>query len=432
MYESRRILGSTGTRGTMLLVTLLLVSTAGAAQFTVNDKQDAPDSGLDGVCATAAGVCSLRAAIQEANASPGADTIQLPAAKYGLKLVGAGEDAAATGDLDITDDLTILGAGAGPTVVKGKKDRVFEILGATVAMSGLTVSKGTVGKKGDFGSEFGGGGIRNGGDLTLTDCVVTSNKASDDGGGLANDGGTLTLVRTTVSKNKAEDDAGGIDNDNGTVMLTETTVDKNQAGDEGGGMESEGGDTTATATTISNNKGKNNAGGVNLEQGGEFSGTNVTVSGNKAKTAGGGINVEDFTSSATLTSTSLKNNKARSGAAIANAGGTVTVTSSLFDKNKKSTCDGIITSGGGNVEDTDDCGLGGGDVRGAGKLKIKGLKDNGGPTKTHALVAGNPAIDAGNDAACPGVDQRGIGRVDVPGVGSATCDAGAYEFVPPP
>jgi len=411
----------------------LLAAPAGAVDFTVNDKKDAPDAVIDGVCATATGVCSLRAAIQEANATAGADTISLPANKYALKIVGAGEDAAATGDLDISDDLAIVGAGAKATVIIGKKDRVFHVQsGTVVSMADLTISKGAVGKKGDLGNAFGGGGVRNEGDLTLSGVLVSGNKAADDGGGLSNDGGTLTLVAVTVSKNKSGDDAGGIDNDGGALIMTGTTVEKNKAADEAGGMETEGGAITAIDCTISSNTAKDDGGGVNLEQGGTFAGTNVTISGNKAKAEGGGLNIEDGLSSATLISATLANNKAKEGGGVFNDSGTISISSSLFHKNKKTTCVGTITSGGGNVEDSNDCGLGGSDLGGAGKLKVKGLKNNGGSTKTHALVAGNPAIDAGNDVDCPANDQRGVARIDVAGVGTATCDAGAYEFVPEP
>ncbi len=419
-------------RLSLALALVALAVPAGAVEFNVNDKNDAPDAVIDGTCATALGVCSLRAAIQEANATAGADVINLPANKYTLKIVGGGEDAAAAGDLDVLDDLTIVGAGSKSTVIKGKKDRVFEVLGGTVAMSDLTISKGAVGTKGQIGDEFGGGGIRNHALLGLTRVIVTSNKVSDDGGGIANDGGTLTLTESTVGKNKAGDDAGGIDNDGGTLVLERSTVEKNSAGDEGGGLETESGDVVATDTTISSNKAKAGAGGINLEQGGTLDGTNVTISGNKAKTTGGGIRVEDGASAATLTSATLANNKAAEGGGIFNDGGSLTVVSALFHKNKKVTCVGAITSGGGNVEDTDECGFGVGDLGGAGKLKVKGLKSNGGPTKTHALAAGNPAIDAGRDDDCSVADQRGVPRVDVPGVGTAVCDAGAYEFVPEP
>ncbi len=50
------------------------------------------------------------------------------------------------------------------------------------------------------------------------------------------------------------------------------------------------------------------------------------------------------------------------------------------------------------------------------------LADNGGPTLTHALLPGSPALDAGNDAACSATDQRGVSRPQ-----GAHCDIGAYE-----
>ena len=87
-----------------------------AAGFTVNSPIDAPDANPgDGICATAAGLCSLRAAIQEANATPTADIVTVPPGTYVLSLAGRGEDLAATGDLDINDasngKLTIVGTG---------------------------------------------------------------------------------------------------------------------------------------------------------------------------------------------------------------------------------------------------------------------------------------------------------------------------------
>src|SRR6266404_7208434 len=92
---------------------LLAVAPAAAATFTVNDTADAVDAAPgNGSCATAGGGCTLRAAIQEANANTGPDTITVPDGTYMLTIAGRDEDSAATGDLDITDDVTITGAGA--------------------------------------------------------------------------------------------------------------------------------------------------------------------------------------------------------------------------------------------------------------------------------------------------------------------------------
>src|SRR5206468_13059729 len=89
-----------------------------AASFTVNSTTDAVDASPgDGLCATSGGQCTLRAAIEEANALPGADIVNLPAGTYSISL-GAGDFNAAS-DLHITDELEIRGAGANQTFVDG-------------------------------------------------------------------------------------------------------------------------------------------------------------------------------------------------------------------------------------------------------------------------------------------------------------------------
>ncbi|MEJ2747533.1 MAG: CSLREA domain-containing protein, partial [Anaerolineae bacterium] len=140
------------------------------------------------------GFCSLREAIIAANsdkqsggkpgecvAGSGADTIIIPAGHYTLSRTDNGkEDAAATGDLDITEDLTIIGAGADVTVIDGNgiTDRIFHVLSGPVTISGVTVQDGNV--RGD------GGGIYNAAHLTLTDSVLTQNAADGVGGALYN------------------------------------------------------------------------------------------------------------------------------------------------------------------------------------------------------------------------------------------------------
>jgi CSLREA domain-containing protein len=108
-----------------VLVALLLfggAELAHAATFTVNSTADAVDTNPgDGVCADGSGNCTLRAAIMEANALPGADTITLPAGTYILTIPGINEDAAATGDLDITADLTINGADTASTIIRHER-----------------------------------------------------------------------------------------------------------------------------------------------------------------------------------------------------------------------------------------------------------------------------------------------------------------------
>src|SRR5438094_10032224 len=120
-----------------------------AATFNVTSTIDAVEASPgDGICASAGSQCTLRAAVQEANALPGADTIMLPAGTYVLTVGGASarcEDAAAKGDLDITDDVTIIGAGAPITIIDGNGiDRVFDVA-AQANIRGVTIRNGNAG-----------------------------------------------------------------------------------------------------------------------------------------------------------------------------------------------------------------------------------------------------------------------------------------------
>src|SRR4026209_794317 len=101
----------------MAVVLLLVAATPGRA-FYVNSTKDQVDAVIDGVCASAEGLCTLRAAVQEAEATVAPDVINVPAGKYTLKITGIFENNGAAGDLDITRDLTINGAGVGKTIIQ--------------------------------------------------------------------------------------------------------------------------------------------------------------------------------------------------------------------------------------------------------------------------------------------------------------------------
>src|SRR2546430_14094222 len=241
---------------------LSLVAVPGhAVTFVVNTTADTADAVPgDGRCADSGGACSLRAAVQEANALAGADTIQLAAATYVLT-GAAGDDLAVSGDLDITGDLTLTGAGTASTIIDGGGvDRVLDIdpsgAGVSVTISNLTVRGGNAAGQA-------GGGIRNLGTLSLSNVTLAANSSGVNGGGLLNLG-TLTLTNTTVSGNTAGTDGGGIYNSGGgTLTITASTLSgnsANSAGRNGGGI------FNASAATL----------------------TNVTVSGNSANSGGGG------------------------------------------------------------------------------------------------------------------------------------------------
>jgi CSLREA domain-containing protein len=196
-----------------------------AAGFTVNSTGDGSDANPgNGICATSGGVCTLRAAIQEANALAGADTITLPAGTYSLTIGGVSEDNAATGDLDITTDITILGAGAGSTTINGSSlsDRIFQIMTAgSLTLNDLTVSGSSV-------TNYTGGAVSNAGTLIATDVVFSGNTITNSVGGAIYSTGTTTLTRVAIFGNAATN-GGGIDVAGGTTTLTNVTVSGNSS-----------------------------------------------------------------------------------------------------------------------------------------------------------------------------------------------------------
>jgi CSLREA domain-containing protein len=235
--------GAMTTMVFLLLLCVLFLRPVHAVSFQVDSTADAVDATIgDGICATAAGKCSLRAAIQEVNVTPDKDnTITLPPGTYSLTQTGAGEDAATTGDLDMVNDLVLMGTGSGEVIISGRGDRVFDILApATVTISGVIIENGDA--HNGTGQPDVGGGIRNAGTLTLTSVAITSNMALD-GGGLANvDSGSATLTNVTISGNLASRDGGGIANSskNGSLSLLNVTVSTNSSGSQGHGIQNLG------------------------------------------------------------------------------------------------------------------------------------------------------------------------------------------------
>lgn len=150
------------------------------------------------VTTTADGVAgSLRAAIIQANASNGHDTIIVPAGTYTLTMAGANEDSAATGDLDIRSDLTISGAGSDRTIIDGGGlDRVLQVFGAKAAISGVTIQGGNASQ--------GAGLFNSGGNVTLSQCVIDGVAqglpgGTAEGGALFNAAGTLNIAGGLIS-----------------------------------------------------------------------------------------------------------------------------------------------------------------------------------------------------------------------------------------
>jgi hypothetical protein len=126
-----------------------------------------------------------------------------------------------------------------------------------------------------------------------------------------------------------------------------------------------------------------------------------------------------------VTNSTLSGNFAASGGGIHNdTGGTATLKNTIIANSVSGgECAGSLVSLGNNLDSANTCGLGvAGDLSNT-NPKLGPLQDNGGPTLTHALLEGSPAIDAGDDSAAPATDQRGVSRPQ-----GAASDIGAFEL----
>ena len=376
---------------------LSMVAAAQAATFNVDTTADEVDANPgDGLCLTASSHCSLRAAIQAANASAGtADTINVPAGTYTLSLTGIKEENAATGDLDITDSVTITGADRDTTIIDGNaSDRVFQIMiGASVTLSNLTIQNGFVDGDSNVTSDgiSGGGGIYNGGVLRIENCKIQQNTVINGadtgagGGGLQTTGVAGTgpdtvktiLLRSIVSNNSAPL-GGGVRNFFARTIIDLTEVDNNTASLSGGGIQNADGGMSITRSTVRNNTAQQTGGGVdNLAAldigqssiydnqviginpgaggagGGIYNGAagalelfNSTVSGNNAVKAGGGIyNHKELTA----TNSTIYDNSVIDAGGTPIANGTEVFACGTGTTENPATCNSGITDSSGNL-----------------------------------------------------------------------------------
>ncbi len=332
--------------------------------------------------------CSLREAIVAANTNADTSIITFNAnGTFALSRNGT-DDTANLGDLDITQPLILLGNGANNTIISGGGiDRVFHILGATtdVVIQGVTIQNGSI-------SGDGGGLYAAGRSLILNSSVLKNNNASGsgNGGGIISLNGTLEINDSTLGPgNTGTGVGGGLYTSGGQVTLSNSTITSNTAA-FGGGLYNVA-VMTITHATITQNYVSNNGGGVRNQ--GTMTVTNSIISGNDAA-----VDEKDCRP-AGAPYTSLGYN--------------------LVGQN-------------GNASG---CTVGGADIVLAGGidavLNANPAGEQGGVTY-HALIPGNPAIDAiplGNNCALPAYDQRNLARpLDGNADNTPVCDIGAREY----
>jgi hypothetical protein len=357
-----------GTLALAAAICALVAADASAATFAVDKTSD--DAG-GGACTAAAADCSLRSAIMKANGAAGADTITL----------GAGTFNVAASQQQITEDVTITGAGARSTIIDGggAAATLFDVNvpGGPVTITDLAVRGAAPGSGGDAVSISGSGPV------TLVRLALVDNAAP----ALVQGGSGLVQLKSSVIARNAGASLGGVANvgSGGLLAISDSTIAQNTGlpADENTALALSGGIANLGIMTI----------------------TNSTIAGNRVAptaTAVGGDNILDIVAGTT-------------------AVGVLRITNSIVaDAGNNGNCGGTIQSAGHNLDSDGTCGfVASSDHPGVDPLLLA-LADNGGPTDTRGIPANSPAVDAGG--ACAATDQRGVARP-----AGAACDIGAFE-----
>ena len=371
-YSRRAVTSLMTYRNRLLLIicSSALCITASSGQATIITVTNTNDSGPG----------SLRQALFDSHDD---DTVNFDPALKGQTIL------LSTAELLINKNITVSGPGANLlTVARAQNAPAFRIFDLAanhaVTIRGLTINNG-------YAQNFGcGGGILNSGStLLLMNCTVSGNSTDGTGGGICVDtNSTLTVESSTLTGNYAGDYGGGVAN-SGTLIINNSTLSDNRGEFAGGGVLS--GILNMALLTVSNS----------------------TLSGNTTQLHGGGI----WTSGhGAISNSTLSGNSGTNGGAINNRLGTLEIKSTILKRGESGSNivndSGTLTSGGYNLSSDDGSGylIGPGDQINTDPL-LGLLQNNGGPTFTHALLPGSPAIDTGdvNFTPPPLFDQRGPG-----------------------
>jgi hypothetical protein len=341
------------------------------------------------------------------NGVSGSDSNNCMSSLTACKTIGHAISIASSGDsimvaaatykenLTISFSLNITGSAAAKAIIDGgASNTVIKISNASahVTLSNLTIRNGAA---------LQGAGINSSGTLTLNNCLITANTAQGSGGGIVSVG-TMVINSSTISGNTSQGDGGGIWN-LGTMTVNDSTI----SGNKGGANIFATGAGIANSATMAIN--------------------NSTISGNNRITHGVG-GIVNLQGTLKISNSTIARNQ---GGIYVNLG-TAELQNSIVANNSGQNCYGPVSSQGYNLSSDDTC-----TFTKAGDLnstdpKLGSLANNGGPTKTQALLSGSPAIDAGNPGGCTDgngqllkTDQRGKPRPDREDTGG--CDMGAYE-----
>jgi hypothetical protein len=319
-----------------------------------------------------AGAGSLRQAVLDANANPGADPITFQPSLAGTINLTSGEIA-------ITDSVDVQGPGARVLAVHSTA-RIFNISGGNAV------------------------------NVTISGLTLTGAQATGNGGAIANTGANVTLRFDTLSGNNATGEGGAIfHNANGGVFTIDSSTLSGNTANKAGAIYSIGYNLVIINSTISGNHASDSVGGIKLEFA-YATISNSTISANTAAFSQGGVLAGSGNAELNLVSTIVANNTDGAGASdVTRFAGFVNASNSLIEQNLAA---GVING-------TNTANLVGVDPL------LGSLANNGGLTDTHALLAGSPALDAGSNPLVLANDQRGPGFLRETG---GAADIGAFEF----